>query len=53
MTCWKCLQHFCYRCGVRLKADSPYEHFSNPQLGCYNQLFDVIDVPEEDWELAD
>jgi len=51
MTCWKCSQHFCYRCGTRLNADSPYSHFSNPALRCYNQLFDETDVAEEDWEV--
>ncbi|CAA7264695.1 unnamed protein product [Cyclocybe aegerita] len=50
MTCWKCSQHFCYRCGDRLNPDHPYTHFSNAQTPCYNQLFDVIDVDPEDWE---
>ncbi|KAJ3508059.1 hypothetical protein NLJ89_g5962 [Agrocybe chaxingu] len=50
MTCWKCSQHFCYRCGDRLNPDHPYTHFSNALTPCYNQLFDVIDVDPEDWE---
>lgn len=50
MTCWKCMQHFCYRCGQRLNPVQPYTHFSQPGLGCYNQLFDNVDVGEEDWE---
>ncbi|KAF8971578.1 hypothetical protein BDZ97DRAFT_1787188 [Flammula alnicola] len=53
MTCWKCSQHFCYRCGQRLNPDQPYAHFSNPGIPCFNQLFDVIDVDENDWELDD
>ncbi|KAH9487157.1 E3 ubiquitin-protein ligase itt1 [Psilocybe cubensis] len=53
MTCWKCSQHFCYRCGERLNPDQPYAHFSNPKHGCFNQLFDVIDVPEAEWELEE
>jgi len=53
MTCWKCSQHFCYKCGNRLNAGEPYQHFSNPGIGCYNQLFDTVDVEEEDWEIMD
>lgn len=44
------MQHFCYRCGQRLNPVQPYTHFSQPGLGCYNQLFDNVDVGEEDWE---
>jgi len=40
MTCWKCNQHFCYRCGKRLAPASPYEHFSTPGQSCFNKLFD-------------
>jgi len=43
MKCWKCLQHFCYRCGTRLDADRPYSHFSSPGNGCYKRLFDASD----------
>jgi len=53
MTCWKCRQHFCYKCGQRLNADQPYSHFSNALLACYNQLFDDVDVDEADWEVMD
>ncbi|KAI9512666.1 RWD-domain-containing protein [Russula earlei] len=42
MTCSKCKQHFCYRCGSKLLADNPYEHFSRLGGGCYRQLFDVV-----------
>jgi E3 ubiquitin-protein ligase RNF14 len=45
MTCWKCLQHFCYRCGQKLNAKQPYTHFSNPGT-CFNKLFDA-----EEWEM--
>jgi len=41
MTCSKCKQHFCYRCGSKLQASNPYEHFSRPGTGCYSKLFDV------------
>ena len=42
MTCSKCKQHFCYRCGSKLQAANPYEHFSRPGGGCYAKLFDVM-----------
>ncbi|KAJ3718283.1 hypothetical protein C8R42DRAFT_675575 [Lentinula raphanica] len=42
MTCTKCKQHFCYRCGTKLSAASPYQHFSTPGSRCYNKLFDFI-----------
>ena len=47
MTCSKCKQHFCYRCGSKLQASNPYEHFSRPGGGCYYKLFDVA---ETRWE---
>lgn len=42
MTCSKCKQHFCYRCGSKLNASNPYEHFSTQGLACYSKLFDII-----------
>jgi E3 ubiquitin-protein ligase RNF14 len=45
MTCWKCRQHFCYRCGQKLNANQPYAHFSIPG-SCFNKLFDA-----EEWEM--
>jgi len=39
MSCFKCKQHFCYRCGSKLNASDPYKHFSTPGLECYNKLF--------------
>jgi len=47
MTCSRCKQHFCYRCGSKLQAGNPYEHFSKPGGSCYYQLFDV---EETGWE---
>ncbi|KAF9535579.1 hypothetical protein CPB83DRAFT_865808 [Crepidotus variabilis] len=51
MTCWKCSQHFCFRCGDRLNPDKPYAHFSMPTNPCFNQLFDLDEngQPEDDW----
>ncbi|TFK41398.1 hypothetical protein BDQ12DRAFT_647377 [Crucibulum laeve] len=40
MICWKCRQHFCYRCGGKLVAANPYIHFSTPGQPCYYKLFD-------------
>ena len=48
MTCAKCNQHFCYRCGARLAASNPYEHFSKKGGGCYGLLFDG--VRHDEWE---
>ncbi|KAL4251054.1 hypothetical protein ABKN59_006187 [Abortiporus biennis] len=47
MTCSKCGQHFCYRCGDRLNAASPYKHFSTPGRSCFNKLFDQESL---EWE---
>lgn len=43
MTCWKCRQHFCFRCGAKLRPGNPYEHFSTPGQPCYYKLFDFQD----------
>ncbi|KDN43490.1 hypothetical protein RSAG8_06079, partial [Rhizoctonia solani AG-8 WAC10335] len=40
MTCVRCAAHFCFRCGTKLRAESPYTHFSQPG-SCYGKLFDV------------
>ncbi|KAH7907252.1 hypothetical protein BJ138DRAFT_1160570 [Hygrophoropsis aurantiaca] len=40
MTCAKCKQHFCYRCGEKIQASNPYAHFSTPGLRCFSKLFD-------------
>ncbi|KAH9921958.1 uncharacterized protein BXZ73DRAFT_51599 [Epithele typhae] len=49
MTCAKCGQHFCYRCGVKLDRNSPYRHFSTPGLRCFSKLFDLEDI-NNDWQ---
>ncbi|KAE9410815.1 hypothetical protein BT96DRAFT_961538 [Gymnopus androsaceus JB14] len=49
MTCTKCRQHFCYRCGAKLQAASPYQHFSTPGSSCFNKLFD-FNSEEDEWE---
>ncbi|KAF4605429.1 translation termination inhibitor protein itt1 [Pleurotus pulmonarius] len=52
MTCVKCLQHFCYRCGQKLDPSNPYRHFSTLGIPCYNKLFD-FNAEEEEWEVLD
>lgn len=49
MKCWKCLEHFCYRCGTRLNGDEPYSHFSFRGNGCYQRLFD-LGSDDDEWE---
>ncbi|KAH9947645.1 hypothetical protein B0H21DRAFT_314307 [Amylocystis lapponica] len=49
MTCAKCKEHFCYRCGDRLQANNPYAHFSTPGHRCYSKLFDFQSVDDE-WQ---
>lgn len=46
MVCSKCRTKFCFRCGLKLKADDPYVHFSDRLGSCYNRLFDY--TPEEE-----
>ncbi|KAH8100545.1 RWD-domain-containing protein [Cristinia sonorae] len=49
MTCAKCGQHFCYRCGNKLRATDPYQHFSTPGQSCFNKLFDQDEI-ENEWQ---
>lgn len=50
MTCSKCGQHFCYRCGAKLFAGDPYKHFSTPGLSCYSKLFDFQSAEDNEWQ---
>lgn len=49
MTCAKCREHFCYRCGERLIASDPYIHFSTPGKPCFSKLFDFESIDNE-WQ---
>ncbi|KAI0768503.1 RWD-domain-containing protein [Trametes elegans] len=49
MTCIKCGVHYCYRCGTRLDARSPYRHFSRQGERCFMKLFDEADIDNE-WQ---
>lgn len=48
MTCTSCKQYFCWLCLGVLSKVNPYSHFNNPQSPCYNQLFQGVDMDEED-----
>jgi len=47
MTCPKCSEHFCYRCGDTLYKGNPYEHFNIRGISCYRKLFDFKQEDEE------
>ena len=49
MTCARCGQHFCYRCGDKLHSSNPYQHFSTPGKPCFSKLFDHQSIDDE-WE---
>ncbi|KAI6002599.1 hypothetical protein F5J12DRAFT_840055 [Pisolithus orientalis] len=50
MTCSKCKTHFCYRCGHKISATNPYQHFSTPGTSCFSKLFDFVPSGEDDWQ---
>lgn len=52
MTCAKCGQHFCYRCGDKLHASNPYQHFSTLGIPCFSKLFDNESIDNE-WQQID
>ncbi|KIJ51150.1 hypothetical protein M422DRAFT_776474 [Sphaerobolus stellatus SS14] len=43
MTCARCSQHFCYRCGARINSSDPYTHYK--QRAGYHpcKLFDEVE----------
>ncbi|XP_067085088.1 E3 ubiquitin-protein ligase RNF14 [Osmerus mordax] len=48
MTCTTCKQYFCWLCLGPLTRVNPYSHFNNPASSCYNQLFQGVDIDEDD-----
>lgn len=50
MTCARCGQHFCYRCGDKIPASDPYLHFSTPGRPCFSKLFDYQSLDENEWQ---
>ena len=57
MQCFQCNTHFCYLCSAWLDPASPYKHFSNKNIKCFEKLFEGVegDDPERFFmnELAD
>jgi len=49
MTCARCGQHFCYRCGDKISQSNPYQHFSIPGHPCFSKLFDYQSI-EDEWQ---
>nr|XP_046162433.1 E3 ubiquitin-protein ligase RNF14 [Oncorhynchus gorbuscha] len=48
MTCTSCKQYFCWLCLGQLTRVNPYSHFNNPSSPCFNQLFQGVDIDEDD-----
>ncbi|KAF6720213.1 E3 ubiquitin-protein ligase RNF14 [Oryzias melastigma] len=48
MTCTSCKQYFCWLCLGVLSKVNPYGHFNNPHSPCFNQLFQGVDVDDDD-----
>ena len=48
MTCLKCRTYFCWLCMANLPRSNPYQHFNSPGSGCFNRLFEGIDVDEDE-----
>ncbi|KAL0994744.1 hypothetical protein UPYG_G00126600 [Umbra pygmaea] len=48
MTCTSCKQYFCWLCLTQLTRVNPYSHFNNPCSPCYNQLFQGVEIDEDD-----
>ncbi|KAF2640926.1 hypothetical protein P280DRAFT_452028 [Massarina eburnea CBS 473.64] len=39
VTCYNCLKHLCYLCGMELDSTDPYKHFNTKGSSCYQKLF--------------
>ncbi|CAL8365652.1 unnamed protein product [Lota lota] len=50
MTCSSCRQYFCWLCLGQLSKVNPYSHFNNASLPCYNQLFQGVQIDDDDEE---
>ncbi|XP_052393795.1 E3 ubiquitin-protein ligase RNF14 [Carassius gibelio] len=48
MTCSSCQKYFCWICLGALSKVNPYSHFNNPGSPCYNQLFQGVEMDEEE-----
>lgn len=48
MTCSSCHGFFCWVCLGNLSKVNPYSHFNNPNSPCFNQLFQGVEMEEEE-----
>ncbi|XP_056123816.1 E3 ubiquitin-protein ligase RNF14 [Rhinichthys klamathensis goyatoka] len=48
MTCCSCQKYFCWICLGALSRVNPYSHFNNPSSPCYNQLFQGVEMEDEE-----
>ncbi|XP_077080945.1 E3 ubiquitin-protein ligase RNF14 [Siphateles boraxobius] len=48
MTCSSCQKYFCWICLGALSRVNPYSHFNNPSSPCYNQLFQGVEMEDEE-----
>ncbi|KTG01497.1 hypothetical protein cypCar_00031785 [Cyprinus carpio] len=48
MTCSSCQKCFCWICLGALSRVNPYSHFNNPDSPCFNQLFQGVEMEEEE-----
>ncbi|KAK7144006.1 hypothetical protein R3I93_014996 [Phoxinus phoxinus] len=48
MTCSSCQKYFCWICLGALSRVNPYSHFNNPSSPCYNQLFQGVELEDDE-----
>ncbi|KAK9508202.1 hypothetical protein O3M35_007918 [Rhynocoris fuscipes] len=47
MICWKCKEYFCWLCLSSLDPQAPYQHYMDPTSKCNNQLFQGVNMDDE------
>lgn len=53
MTCTHCHAYFCWICSELLNRANPYSHFNTAGTGCFNKLFQGVDLDDNDFEDED
>ncbi|XP_069052060.1 E3 ubiquitin-protein ligase RNF14 isoform X3 [Lepisosteus oculatus] len=48
MTCTSCKQYFCWLCLGPLSRVNPYGHFNDTSSPCFNQLFQGVDIDDDE-----
>ena len=48
MTCMKCRAYFCWLCNETLSRANPYLHYNTVGQGCFNKLFEGMDLDDMD-----